>query len=82
MKRMVKGVEVLYNLAYMVREGGTDTARLQNVASSVFPVLESMVDYLVEQKEAQRANNLAGVCGAKGCCNGVHCNRNGGGIAA
>lgn len=81
MRRMIKGVEVLFHLAYLVREGETDMARLQNVANAAFPVLDSMVDYLIEQKEVQLANGTPDICGAESCCNGVHCSRNGGGIA-
>ena len=57
MKRMVKGVEVLFNLAYMIREGESDMARLHNTADKAFRSLEEMVDFLVELKESQKEND-------------------------
>ena len=54
MKRMVKGVEVLFNLAFMVREGEPDKVRLHNAAERAFRALDEMVDFLVELKESQR----------------------------
>lgn len=54
MKRMVKGVEVLFNLAFMVREGEQDKVRLHNAADRAFHALDGMVDFLVELKESQK----------------------------
>ena len=75
MKRMIKGVEVLFNLAYMVREGETDQARLQNAATKALPALDYMVDYLVATKEAERARNATCVCGGQGCCQYLQCDK-------
>lgn len=81
MKRMVKGVEMLFNLAYMVCEGETDQARLHNAADKAFHALDYMVDYLVENKESAHVENTVSICSGKGCCNHLQCNKDGRRIA-
>lgn len=77
MKRLVKGVEVLFNLAYMVRGCETNQARLQNAAEKAFPALEHMVDYLAEQKEAKYVDATPDVYVGEGCCNHLYCCKSG-----
>lgn len=77
MKRIVEAIADSFNLAYMIREGEPDKARLLNAAQKVINRLDGAVDSIAEYKEAKRVYSSSPACSGQGCCNHLQCSKNG-----